>query len=492
MYRTLIGSLLAAFLLMSMYPVWAQEIVSAYYDTGVFAFEDGKYKEAEVAFKKTLESDSDNPSANHYLGKTYIKMERYKDARPFIEKAWNGDPELTDLSYDRAYLFYKLGNYDKAAEFFQEVLKEEPTRVMALFYGGISLYRDKQYEKANSYLLASADKSSELKVKAYYYSGLCHFYLGQSEQAVDRLTYAKNNTPSEIVRDNAQKWIEKIQGGVVITKPYQLEFKLAYKFDDNVPLGPDENDDSYSGESDSLITGYASGEYNFIDQGNLTLSAGLNRFQTLYFEEDQNNFSKTTGKIYGQYVSDPFSFGLHFIPGIYQLDNEDYLLIYEIKPEISYTVNQQVSIWLSYSFANNDYRQEVDDDRDGSTQELFLDVIYSLASDRGYVLAGVGYEDNTASEEQYDYNRLIFRAGGIFNLTGDLTMEVLGTHWSKEYKEDDDFDSSRYRISLTLTHPCYFDWLEIAGEYAHTNNDSNYNDDDFTRQLYGISLIATF
>jgi len=491
MYRILIGSLAVLFLMAAGHPALAQETGSAFYDEGVFAYEDGEYKVAEAAFKKFLKSDPKNPSANHYLGKTYIQMERFGEAKPFLEKAWKGDPELFDLSYDRAFLYYKLADYGKAAGFFKRVIKEDSSHILASFYCGISLYRDRKYKEANPYLLNAADKSHDLKVKAFYYSGLCYFYMGKNVQALEKLIYAKDFTDSQDVRDNAGRWIEKIQGDKKERKPYYFQAKIAYMHDDNVPLGPDEMDERYSGEADSLVAGYASGEYNFVNQDRFFLGAGLSRFQTWYFDQDQNNFSQTSGKLYGRYLADPVTFGLQFKPRVYQLDEEDYLLIYGVSPEISYAVNKQLSVWLSYTYTANDYRQEIDDERDGSTHEAFLDLVYSLR-DGGYVLGGIGYEDNTASEVLNDYSRLSLRADGLFELPLDMHFNVAGKYWKKEYKEDDSLDSTRYSIALSLGHSLYFDWLEIAAEYGYTNNDSNYDDDDFTRQLIGIVLTATF
>jgi Tfp pilus assembly protein PilF len=497
MYRILIGLMAVLFLMTAGYPVSAQEMGSAFYDEGVFAYEDGDFKTAEAAFKKALASDPNSPSANHYLGKTYIEMERFKDARPFVDKAWQGDPDMTDLSYDRAFLYYKMADYDTAAGLFQNVVKEEPSRVLANFYCGVSLYRNGQYEAANPYLMTAAEKSPELKAKAYYYSGLCHYYAGQNAQAVDKLTYVKTNSDSKEVRDNAGRWIKSIQTGAKVKKPYMLEIKLAYEYDDNVPLEPSDQDDLYSEEKDALILGYVAGEYNVVNQDTLIVGAGLSRYQTWHVELDEYDISETAFKLYGRYMADPFSYGLKLVPSIYQLDGEDYLLTTKIKPEISYAVNQQTFLWLSYTFSANDYRQSDFDDRDGSSHELFLDAVYTLDDDKGYILGGFGYEDNTASEDVYDYGRLTVRAGGSFDLAFALRFGVMGTYAAKAYKNDDPIEDkkredARYKLSVSLSRGLYYEWLEIAAEASYSKNDSNIGNYEYTRQIFGIGLSATF
>jgi tetratricopeptide (TPR) repeat protein len=497
MYRILIGLLAVLFLMAAGHPALAQETGNAFYDEGVFAYEDGDYKAAEAAFTKALASDPKSPSANHYLGKTYVQMERFGEAKAFIEKAWKGDPDMPDLSYDRAFLYYKMADYGKAAGLFQAVVKEEPSRILANFYCGVSLYRDRQYKAANPYLLKAADKSPDLKAKAYYYSGLCHYYMNQKAQAVDKLTYVKNNSDSKDVRDNAHRWIEKIKAGKKVQKPYALELKLAYEYDDNVPLEPIDQDDLYSEEKDSLILGYASGQYNFVNRDTVIVGAGLSRFQTWHVELDEYDVSETALKLYGYYLTDTFIYGLKLVPSIYQLDGEDYLLTAQVKPEVSYAVNQQISLWLSYTYSSNDYRQSDFDDRDGSTHEVFLDAVYSLDGDRGYFLGGFGYEDNTASEEVYDYGRLTVRAGGSFDLVYAVRLGVMGTYAGKTYKNDDPIDDkaredARYKVSASLSRELFYEWLEIAAEITYTKNDSNIGDYEYTRQIFGIGLSAIF
>ena len=83
----------------------------AYYDFGVFAYEDGDYEDAEENLKKAFGINPDNPLYSHYLGKTYIKLERYDEAGSYLDRAWDLDPDMTGLRYDRAYLYYKMENY---------------------------------------------------------------------------------------------------------------------------------------------------------------------------------------------------------------------------------------------------------------------------------------------------------------------------------------------------------------------------------------------
>ena len=117
MQRTLSLVLIPLLVLLLYSPADAQqEQGRAYYDFGVFAYEDGDYEGAVKNFKKALEASPDNPYYNHYLGKTYLVMESYEEAKKYLTVAWEKDPDISGLRYDFALLHYRMSNYGEAAD----------------------------------------------------------------------------------------------------------------------------------------------------------------------------------------------------------------------------------------------------------------------------------------------------------------------------------------------------------------------------------------
>jgi hypothetical protein len=185
------------------------------------------------------------------------------------------------------------------------------------------------------------------------------------------------------------------------------------------------------------------------------------------------------------------------VPSIYQLDGEDYLLTTEIKPTVSYAIGKQYTLWLSYTYADNDFRQRDYDDRDGINHEVFFDDVYILANGKGFLLGGIGYEINNAKKEQFDYSRLTLRVGGSYELPHKFEVGVLGAYAAKNYAHEDPLedksrDDKRYKITLSLARDIYYPWLELSAEFTYTKNDSNISDYAYTRQLVGIGVKATF
>jgi len=243
--------------------------------------------------------------------------------------------------------------------------------------------------------------------------------------------------------------------------------------------------------------GYAAGIYNFVDREALIVGAGISRFQTWHMDLDEYDNTETAFKLFGRYIATPFAYGLQLVPSIYQLDDEDFLLTTQFKPDISYTINKQASMWLSYTYSINDYRQSDYDERDDSSHELFLDTVYLLKEEKGYLVGGIGYESNTASDDTYDYSRYTLRAGGSFEMAYDLSFDVMGTYAGKAYKNDDPLegnkrDDTRYNISLSLSRKLYYEWLEFSAELSYAQNNSNISDYEYTRQIVGVGLTAVY
>jgi len=226
-----------------------------YYDLGVFAYEDGDYGDAEKNFMKALKFNPVNPYYNRYLGKTYLKTERYQDAENYLNMAWNVNPNISGLKYDVAILNYKIARYSKAADLFSEIVKEDPSNVLAHYHAGINLYKQKRYEEAVDYFIGASEKSPSIKANGYYYAGICFKKMGKIEEAVEKLEYVRDHADSELLRENAKKWLKAIEVEKKAMKPYSIYLKIGYQYDDNVRVVPLDQD-IYADEGDFVFVGY--------------------------------------------------------------------------------------------------------------------------------------------------------------------------------------------------------------------------------------------
>ena len=466
----------------------------AYYDFGVFAYEDGDYGDAEKNLKKALEFNPNNSFYNHYLGKTYLKMERYVEAKNYLSKAWELNPDIPGLKYDLAFLHYKMENYSRASELFEEIVKEEPENVLAHYHGGISLYKEKNYSKAVSLFMTASEMSPTIKANGYYYAGICYLKMGDIDKAEELLKYVRDHADSESLREYALKWLRVIETRKKELRPYRLNVKLGYQYDSNVRLEP-LDEDIYADEDDFVTVGYFSGKYNLINRQDYVAGVGYSHYQRLHNHLEEYDLLRSILNFYGQYRKGPMTFSLSYLPHFYWVDSSRYIRRQQIKPEISWKITDSFLTRFSYSYYLNNHLQ--DDDRDGHTNELSLTTYYSLKSRRGYLFGGIGYEDKTASHPDRYYDQWKVKLGFYHKMPWDLELNISGKYYSQNYDHMDSFylvqrEDRKYNGSVSLSRKLYYEWLRVVGELSYTKNSSNIMDFEYKRKMATLSLTARF
>ena len=481
-----------------------EEAGRAYYDFGVFAYEDGDYEDAEKNFKNALKFNPDSPFYNHYLGKTYLKMERYQEAENYLEKAWEVNPDISGLKYDMALLNYKTSKYSRAADLFAEIVEEDPSNVLAYYQAGISLYKQKRYGKSLDYLIGAAEKSPTLKANSYYYAGICYQKIGRIEKAVEKFEYVKENADSESLREYAIKGLEGIEKQKAALKPYSIYLKIGYQYNDNVPLEPLDEDIyediyevKYEDEADFATVGYFSGRYNLVERDDYEIGAGYDHYQTVHNSLKEWDLVASRPNLYIKYRFYPFSFGFSYLPSYYWVESDSYLMRHQLNPEVTWKVNENLATRFSYSYYKNNYLQDDNDKRDGNTNDIFLDVYYSILDNRGRLFGGIGYEDNSASHSDYYYDQLKTKLGISLKIPWGLNLSLTGRYYDREYDNvDSDYGVKRkdtkYKGSISLSRRFLYDWLSILVEFDYTEKNSNIDVFDYKRNRTTLSLEARY
>jgi len=152
---------------------------NAYYDFGVFAYEEGNFKKAQTFLKKALAKEPDNPSNNHYLGKTYIKQKKYKEAKKYLLKAYQKESNHAGIAYDLAIAYLRTNDYMSAGPLLEEVVNQEPENTLARYYLAMCMFKEENYSNAAAHFDQASEESSDMKPNCYYYSGICHLKTGR-------------------------------------------------------------------------------------------------------------------------------------------------------------------------------------------------------------------------------------------------------------------------------------------------------------------------
>ncbi|MCD6584391.1 MAG: tetratricopeptide repeat protein [Desulfobacteraceae bacterium] len=479
-------------LLVSLFnPVIADEIAQNYYDLGVFAYEEGNFKEAGGLLQKTVSLNPDNARANYYLGQTYAKLDQPDEAEFYLTAAFFLDPQIPGLKYSLGRLFFEKGDYGQALEKFEEVAADDPENVLAIYYSGISRYKLAQYDAAGEYLVKAARMSPTIKGNGYYYAGVCDYHLGRFDEAVKKFEHVMAVADSEDMKENARSWAQSIKKEQSATKPYCLYLKTGYLYDDNVVLEPADLD-IVADESDSAFMLYFSGKYDVIVGRQVTSGIGYSHYQTRYQDLEEYDLTGSIGNVYLNYkFCESVWVSLKYLPTYYWVDSESYLMQHQVKPSVLWMIDNYNAVDFSYSYYRNNYF--TDNSRDGHSNEMSADYSRRFSGLDGYVFCGVGYEINSADGKDQDFSELKTLAGISYDIFEKTNITVYANYYDKQYDDKDILfnikrDDSRYFASASITQNIWKQWLNVSAEYTFTKNNSNIAQFDYERNAMLLSV----
>jgi tetratricopeptide (TPR) repeat protein len=465
-----------------------------YYDLGVFAYEDKDYTDAERNLKMALEINPDNALYRHFMGKIYLKMERYDDAMTHLSFAWEKDPDISGLKYDVAQANYHTQNYLIAGDLFQEIAEENPENVLAHYYAGISLYKEEQYDRALNHFNIASDKSPIIKTNGYYYAGICYLKMGLYNEAIEKLEFVRDHAPTESLRENSIKWLEAINKQKKALRPYSLYAKVGIRYDSNVRLEPDD-EDRFTDEDDFMTIGYFSGNYNLLRRDNYVAGLGYRHYQTRHKDLNTYDLTASIFNIHGRYANDPFGIILSYLPHFYWLDSDRYIRRHQFKTEMIYNVSEDIQARFSYSYYSNNYLQ--DNNRDGHSNDVSIEVYYTLGDRMGYLFGGMDFEDRSTFHPDHSYREWEVNGGISIRVPWEMILKLTGKYSDRDYDNTDSRylvsrDDGKYNSSISVSRKLYYEWLSVVGELDYTKRDSNISGYDYTRRTATLSLTARF
>lgn len=124
----------------------------------------GKYAEAEVAWRALLQQHPKNPEPYAQIGVIEARLEHYKEAVPYYRKALALNPNVPGLRLNLGLALFKAGELKEAIPEFAQLLKNAPpnspdrSRITILM--GMAHYGLAEYSEAAPYLQRAVDHDS--------------------------------------------------------------------------------------------------------------------------------------------------------------------------------------------------------------------------------------------------------------------------------------------------------------------------------------------
>jgi len=277
-------------------------------------------------------------------------------------------------------------------------------------------------------------------------------------------------------------------------KPLRLYVKLGYQYNDNVVLEPLDLD-LFTDENDYATVLRFSASYNFVNRQDYQIGVKYNHNQAWYDTLDEYDQVGSTFDVYLRYRLDAFTLGFSYLPSYYWVDKDRFLMRHQFKPEITWRIDKNLSIRLSYRYYQDNFFQN--DGRDGHAHEGFLDLFYSFLDKDGLLFAGGGYLDNNATHSDYCFGSWKTRVGVSFKIPWELKLSLIGDYIYKDYDYVDSNygiqrNDDRYSVSGSLSRKLFYDWLSIVGEYQYTRKDSSIINYNYEQNTTTLSLTAIY
>ncbi|QTA82218.1 Tetratricopeptide repeat-containing protein, DUF560 [Desulfonema limicola] len=481
------------------FPVQAQDKTDGqnYYNSGAASFNAGKYLEAEKKLKSAIAVSPDNPEFNKLLAMIYLKMENYDMALQYFQIVQKLKPGTEKLTYFLGRSYYGKSNYAAASNLFARAVKKDPFDSSSQYYLSLSLCKQERCSEAVKTIdeSNSAIRKKDILNSGYLNAGMCYLKKWEFDNALEKFKYVENNAENKQLVQNAEKLLELTnKQKQILLKPYNIFLKLSSRYDDNVTLESDEQE-AASEESDFVAIALVSGSYKFVNKKNYQIGAGYTYYGTWYSDLSQYDLSANILTGFAKYKLDNFSFTFDYIPSKYHLDSESYLTRHQLKPGLTWNINQYLRTGLTYSYYSNDYSDN--DDKDGHINEISANIYYSLPRQTGLVFAGLGYEDMTASAAHEYYEQIKANLGVSFRLPWELNLGIQGKFYKRDYDEINpanpvEKDYKKYSGNISCSRKIYYEWLKGSLDYDYTKKDSDTSTEEYNKNMFTFSLMASF
>lgn len=161
-----------------------QEIISLYSRNNL--------RDAEILCRKILETEPENPDANHFLGVIAWNVGQLNIAKAQIKKAIDLNPNNPSCYLNMGNVFQQEGKYEESLKWYQKTLEYEYAEKRKVYNNiGVALTKlGRFYESAESFILALALDPYYVEAhnnlgEAYKKTGLIEKALQSCERALD-------------------------------------------------------------------------------------------------------------------------------------------------------------------------------------------------------------------------------------------------------------------------------------------------------------------
>jgi tetratricopeptide (TPR) repeat protein len=471
------------------------------YSRGLGELHDGHHDAAIALFQQAVAEDPKDMRALYYRGLGYGRAGRYEesvaDLRAVVAA---GDPTIERDRLELGYALYRLERYDEAAAELEVASQKGRSAGEATLLLGIVESRRGNHAAAQAALDRVAGMDPGKTVAARYYQGLAAYRAGDNTAATEHFTVVARDGGDGPFASEAQAFLDSMSEGTG-NKPWRLHAGLAFEYDSNVALAPDDdnlaqNVYGVSDRSDGRAVITAGGRYALVSTPKLRIAAGYDFLQSLHF--DLERFDIQTHKLGAQaeYALGIVSLGLAASYEHSLLDEESLLNGGTVLPWVRVDEGDFGRSEAYYRMRARDFvLSPYSPIRDSINHAFGVRQFFSLGARTRNLIVGYRYDADVACENvgrQFNYDGHQFELGLEWLLAADLKAQALYAYRLENYSgasanRDDDEHQVMARVEKRLT-----DLVWLTGSYIFRSNQSDQMSFEYDRHITSLGVEVRY
>lgn len=170
------------------------KLYQAWYNIGVLSQRQGRYTQAELAYRQVLKLKPKFRNAIVNMTRMYLKRRAYGQALAFVEGQLRQNPNST-IRNELIYLYTRRGNVQQSERMARAIQQKEERNAQAIMNLGLVWYKQKKFELARM-AFDRAGKTEKKWAEPHYYLGFTYLKLNRKIAAVSALQKAVTLQPN--------------------------------------------------------------------------------------------------------------------------------------------------------------------------------------------------------------------------------------------------------------------------------------------------------
>lgn len=401
------------------------ENANLYMTKAIYALNIGDDARAFSWFGKVVSIQPDNITALYLQGVCASRLGRYAQAEAILKSCISKEGAPLEAHYDLGFVLYSQGRYREAAVQFDIAYRNEMKEQALPYYLGASLFKIKEYDRAVVALEGALDTVPDVESNIRYYLGASYFALKKYRKSQINLEKCLELNPGPKVTKSASELLAAAIREKALAKWWDIRLELGMAYDTNVLFEPDElevtDQAGFYGYSTFDVTVYPlKARYG-------TIGTGYSYFQSIHYDPENEvlgdfDLLRHAGRLEGQGTI------LRGLPGLYL--GLDYELSYATLGGQHYQDQHQVFPYIDIiesrltatRFSSTIKLKRFSDfqERDGTFYGPSITQMFNFMRNKGKSAFEVGYQQNDAESDFYDYRGVKFYGGAIIPIVSEF------------------------------------------------------------------------